>query len=359
MDCFITRTASHLPGLPIDNTSITDYLGTFEGDAEVREKVLRMNGITQRYYAQSKDQVPTDDVYGMGSKAVRSCLAGYETKRITYLGAGTTYAPYSAPGPAVFIHDRLSDILGHSLEVSSQSGVCSASAAGLVAAIRGIQAGDHEAAVCVGTEQPSEILKASAIQPVDDRNAHKNIRDSQWFMSVFLRYMLSDGAGAFLLQNTPELDRPAFRVNWTHSMSFAHRAPACMKLDNSTALLSQDLPVLMRHMMPCSEEFIEDALTTNQDDLDSYSVILPHMSSFFFRRGMERVIARKCDDSSKPVPYWTNLSTAGNTGCASIFIMLDEYLKTHQVERGNRILLFVPESGQFNFVMVSLTAVLS
>jgi 3-oxoacyl-[acyl-carrier-protein] synthase-3 len=37
--------------------------------------------------------------------------------------------------------------------------------------------------------------------------------------------------------------------------------------------------------------------------------------------------------------------------------MLDEYLKTRPVASGDRILLFVPESGQFNYVLASLTVV--
>jgi 3-oxoacyl-[acyl-carrier-protein] synthase-3 len=59
----------------------------------------------------------------------------------------------------------------------------------------------------------------------------------------------------------------------------------------------------------------------------------------------------------RKVPYWTNLRTAGNTGAASIFIMLDEYLKTQPVSDGDRLILFVPESGQFNYVLISLTVI--
>ena len=66
---------------------------------------------------------------------------------------------------------------------------------------------------------------------------------------------------------------------------------------------------------------------------------------------------QKFTSSPDPVPYWTNLATAGNTGAASIFVMLDQYLRDESVCDGDRIMLFIPESGQFNFVMVSLTAV--
>jgi 3-oxoacyl-[acyl-carrier-protein] synthase-3 len=130
-----------------------------------------------------------------------------------------------------------------------------------------------------------------------------------------------------------------------------------MKLDNSNGLLTQDLAVLNKNLIPCSRKFVASAMERHDDDLDSYSMILPHMSSFFFRRKMERVIAEHCGDPKQPTPYWTNLATAGNTGAASIYIMLDEYLRENDLSDGQRLLLFVPESGQFNFVMVSLTAV--
>jgi 3-oxoacyl-[acyl-carrier-protein] synthase-3 len=79
------------------------------------------------------------------------------------------------------------------------------------------------------------------------------------------------------------------------------------------------------------------------------------MSSYYFEPAVKKIIAELSPD--RPVPYWTNLCTVGNTGAASIFIMLDEYLKTRPVAAGDRLLLFVPESGQFNYVLVSLTVV--
>jgi 3-oxoacyl-[acyl-carrier-protein] synthase-3 len=84
-------------------------------------------------------------------------------------------------------------------------------------------------------------------------------------------------------------------------------------------------------------------------------MVLPHMSSYYFEPSLQKIL----DEFSphRKVPYWTNLRTAGNTGAASIFIMLDEYLKTQPVADGDRLILFVPESGQFNYVLISLTVI--
>jgi 3-oxoacyl-[acyl-carrier-protein] synthase-3 len=79
------------------------------------------------------------------------------------------------------------------------------------------------------------------------------------------------------------------------------------------------------------------------------------MSSYYFEPSVRKIIAGL--SPNREIPYWTNLRTAGNTGAASIYIMLDEYLKTKPAAKGDRFLLFVPESGQFNFVLISLTVV--
>lgn len=360
MACYITKTGSFLPNAPVGNEEIERFLGSLSDESTVKQQVLAMNGIVQRYYAQDDKQNATHDVYHLAQLAVQACLSNPGVIRpVSYLAAGTTYAPLSGPGFAAILHHRLqsSGEIHHPLEISSHGGICTSAAAAMVAAIRAVEGGDHTAALSVGAEHASEILKSKVIRPLDDRDQHHDLRKSQWFMSVFLRFMLSDGAGAFLLQDRPAAEGISLRVNWTHSRSFAHEVPLCMKLENSQARLTQDVGILSRHLVPTARQFLTSALEIHGDSLDSYRIILPHMSSFFFRRKMERVMREHAGDSEREVPYWTNLATTGNTGAASIYIMLDEFLRQHVLQDGDRLLLFIPESGQFNFVMVSLTAV--
>lgn len=354
MECYITYTASHLPGSAVDNDSIQQFLGTLDGEEEVREKILKLNGIRLRHYAQDERQQPTNDVYGLASKAVQAL--GTSLEDVSYLATGTTYAPLSAPGCASLVHSRLSEagVMTQPVEISSHAGICSSAAAGLVGAIRAVESGQHRTAISVGAEHASEVLKSSVIRPVDDRSEHEEIRNSRWFMSVFLRFMLSDGAGACVLASEPTARGASLRVNWTSSLSLANGAPLCMKLDNANGLLTQDLSVLNAHLFKSADRALCHAMERFDDRLDNYAMTLPHLSSFFFQRRMERVVSRYCENSPR---FWTNLATAGNTGAASIYVMLDEYLRTQPIADGDRILLFVPESGQFNFVFVSLTAV--
>ena len=55
--------------------------------------------------------------------------------------------------------------------------------------------------------------------------------------------------------------------------------------------------------------------------------------------------------------WFTNLSTKGNTGAASIFISLDEAFNNGLFKEGERILLMVPESGRFMSCYIHLTCV--
>jgi 3-oxoacyl-[acyl-carrier-protein] synthase-3 len=361
MNCFITQTGSFLPGSPVSNADIDLHLGTLEGESEVKKTVLRMNGITSRHYAQDIQQQPTFDVYQLACRAIQDCFAkrGDIANPVSLLAAGTTYAPLGGPGLASILHAQLQDhqLLTQPVESLSHGGICTSAAAAMVSAIRSVASGEHDSAICVGAEHPSSALKASAIKPVDDRDQHSELRKSQWFMSVFLRFMLSDGAGAFLLESEPKSSGISFKVNWTHSRSFAHETPLCMKLENQGVRLSQDISILSKYLMPTARKFTAEAMQRHEEDLIDYKMILPHLSSFFFRKKTERVM-QEFTSSPDPVPYWTNLATAGNTGSASIFIMLDHYIQENEVNDGDKLMLFIPESGRFNYVMISLTAII-
>lgn len=356
-ECFITSTGAYLPGEAVDNERMHEYLGRVMGEGKVRSRILKANGIESRHYALDKKQNATHSLYELAAEAVRSCLLEVRNPpRIDYLSAGTTHAPYLAPGISSLLHDQLSkdNILVHSVEINSNAGICSSGAQAIVNAARAVKAGDAIAAVCVGAEQSSIGLRSKAFRTVYDiPTILRDVKSSKWFMSVFLRFMLSDGAGAFLVEPQPRQGGLSLKVNWTYSRSFANEAPLCMHIDSDTMILSQNIRILAKYMAPLSKEAVEGALCKHEETLESYDMVLPHMSSYYFEPSVRKIMAEL--SPKREVPYWTNLRTAGNTGAASIFIMLDEYLKTKPVKSRDRLLLFVPESGQFNYVLVSLT----
>jgi len=357
MNCYITGTGAFLPGESIANAAIPEFMGELPDEAPVRRKILRMNGIKSRHYALNRDQSATHDVYEMAALAARHCLDG-TTGKFSYLSAGSTNTPLIGPGLSSILHARLADhgLITGGLEINSNSGICTSSSQALVNACRAVASGDHRDALCIGSEQPSDILKSNVIRPPDDRDLHpENLTSSKWFMSVFLRSMLSDGAGAAMIQDRPASNRISYRVDWTHSRSFAHETPLCMSLESRSLLLSQDVGILARHMKPCVDQLMRGAMARHSESLADYRIVLPQLSSFYFKSYMLDVLTELGNGSV--IDHWTNLETAGNTGAASIFIMLDEYTRLHPPAHGEKVLLFIPESGQFNFVVISLTTI--
>jgi 3-oxoacyl-[acyl-carrier-protein] synthase-3 len=78
------------------------------------------------------------------------------------------------------------------------------------------------------------------------------------------------------------------------------------------------------------------------------------MSSYFF----EDAIADNFEALGWPLPrdkWFTNLSTKGNVGAGSIYLMLEELLNNGQLKKGEQLLLLIPESARFSYMTAWLT----
>jgi hypothetical protein len=67
-------------------------------------------------------------------------------------------------------------------------------------------------------------------------------------------------------------------------------------------------------------------------------------------RGKWDKVFKAMEEIGFTIPYekwFTNLSYKGNTGSASIYIMLEELFHSGKLKEGNKLLCFVPESGRF------------
>jgi 3-oxoacyl-[acyl-carrier-protein] synthase-3 len=73
---------------------------------------------------------------------------------------------------------------------------------------------------------------------------------------------------------------------------------------------------------------------------------LCHYSSEKFIPVVEGLMA-KADLSIPRERWWSNLAWRGNTGAASILVMLAEFLHTRTLKPGEQIFCYVPESGRF------------
>src|SRR5262249_11719699 len=99
-------------------------------------------------------------------------------------------------------------------------------------------------------------------------------------------------------------------------------------------------------------ELIEDEKFT-PSEIDWF---VCHYSSHIFRSKIIELLEK----GSAMIPedrWFTNLYTKGNTGAASILIMLEELFNSGKLRAGQKILCMVPESGRFVVSFMWLTVV--
>jgi 3-oxoacyl-[acyl-carrier-protein] synthase-3 len=196
------------------------------------------------------------------------------------------------------------------------------------------------------------------------------------FEKEFLRWMLSDGAAAVLLQNTPNPKGLSLAVNWVELCSFAHEYETCMYaggekndrgdvvgwasfpesewLSQSLFSLKQDTRQLGAHIVPLGIRFFREIVERRhlrEEDIDWF---LPHLSSMFFKEPIRQAL----EEIRYAIPeekWFVNLPEVGNVASASAFLMLEELYRSEKLTKGQKILLMVPESARFSYGYCLLT----
>ncbi len=353
---YIESAAYHLPGEPINNEQMDAYIAPINRiSGRIKKKILEENGITTRYYAIDAEGNTHTTHAQLAANAIQACLAkaGEQLANVSLLTMGSTGSDALIPGFANMVQGELG---AQPMETLSSLGVCAAGVTAIKYAAQSIELGAHSKALVATAEMPSRIFKRSRFEPrgyTSDFDAH------------FLRWMLSDGAGALLLTDKPNTNKKTrLKINWVHQKSFAGDYPVCMQLglteDRSTSFLDfpsssaaeaagalalrQDIR-LLPHLFDVSiHEYVKlvaDGWVIS-NEIDHF---LCHYSSERFIPVVEELLAK----AGLTIPrerWYSNLTTRGNTGSASIFIMLAEFLETHELKAGEKIFCFIPESGR-------------
>jgi len=101
---------------------------------------------------------------------------------------------------------------------------------------------------------------------------------------------------------------------------------------------------------------LQELVEQGRIEAEKVDWFLPHYSSGFFR---DKVAAgMQAAGCAIPQEKWfTNLSSKGNTGSASIFIILEELFNSGRLQKGETLLCYIPESGRFSTAFMHLTVV--
>ncbi|GAB3085733.1 hypothetical protein GCM10027054_05930 [Isoptericola nanjingensis] len=364
---YLTGLGRYLPGEPVANEDVARRLGGVDKRTDgLRARIQRANGIRQRYYALDDEGRTTELNEELAVHAIEDALAdrGITATDLGMLACATTQGDLLVPGFASMVHGRLG---GGPMQTLTASGVCASSIAALDAAVSKVRLGDHPRAAVVGSELSSRWLHQRRFEGVEDHlDAH------------FLRWMLSDGAGAAIVEFQPRPDRPSLRVDWVRQVSLAHEHEVCMRagLDGPAAVagrtwqdyddvataekagllqIRQETAVLDELAAAGLAQF-EELVDRGLVDLKKLDHVLCHYSTNAFRDVVFDALSARVPGMDRS-RWFSNLETCGNTGAASIFIALEEAWRTGRFAPGDTILLAVPESGRFSFGFAHLTVV--
>jgi 3-oxoacyl-[acyl-carrier-protein] synthase-3 len=366
---FVSSTGLFMPGEPVGNDDLDRYIAPLSAaSARIKRRILAENGIRSRHYAIAEDGTTVYSAAAMAAAAVNSCLAASEIQLddLTILCTGSSGGDVAMPGFANMVQGELH---ASPLHTSSHQGVCAAGVAALQHAASTLALSDDGHAMVVTSELPSRMFKRSRFAP---RGYETD------FDSHFLRWMLSDGAGACLLSKQPRAQGLSLELQWIHSRSFSGDLPVCMQigrppdgsqtsyLDYASVAdaeadgafhLRQDIRLLPHLFELGIHEYVQ-LIRDGEFAPEEVDHFLCHYSSQKFAGVVEELMTRA--GLSIPRERWySNLTTRGNTGAASIFIMLADFMRERDPQPGERILCFVPESGRFTVAFMMFEVVTS
>ena len=128
-------------------------------------------------------------------------------------------------------------------------------------------------------------------------------------------------------------------------------------LTTNSFLIKQDVKLLNGEIITTAVERtlppLIEKYKLNAGDIDWF---IPHYSSDYFRSALQQ----RMEEIGFGIPFerwFTNLTTKGNTGSASIYIILEELFHSGRLKKGQKLLCFIPESGRFSMCYMQLTVV--
>ncbi|AXK49055.1 beta-ketoacyl-ACP synthase III [Aliarcobacter trophiarum] len=378
-DVFINKIEKFMPNEPVFNDEIEDYLGYIGGKkSKARKIVLKSNGIKRRFYVLEKD---TQKQLFLNSQLCAKAINKLEDKdfrleNLEVLACGTTSPDQLMPGHSLMVQGELKL---KPIETISASGICLSGVNALKYIYLGIKSGEFKNGISTGSEASSPILSAKNFQEESKNLEELELNPNIAFEKDFLRWMLSDGAGAMLLEDKPNKHSISLKIEFIDILSYAGEMEVCMYsglevkedknirawrdfeqkelMEKSILSVQQNVKLLNENIVkytvvkPLKEIIKKRALKASL-----YNYFLPHYSSLYFRDKLYEGL--KEADFEIPYEKWfTNLENFGNTGSASIYIILEELFNSKKLKKGEKILCYIPESGRFSTAFFSLEVV--
>ena len=376
MDVYITKAAVFYPNEPVSNEEMERYLGMINGSPSLaRRIVLGKNGIKNRYYALDTAGNVTHTNVQIAANAIRKLFDDtIGLNDIDLIACGTSSPEQLLPSHGVMVRGELGG--ERNIEAASFSGSCCTGIQAMRYAYMSILTGSAKNAVCCGSERMSAWMTARYFEKETELFNQIEKRSMLAFEKEFLRWMLSDGGAALLLQDKPADNALSLHVDWIEITSYAHEIETCMYaggekcedgtlsgwtmfpesewLTKSLFSIKQDTRILGENIVRLGGRYMMELAEKRNFKVDDIDWYLPHLSSMFFKEH----ILKEFKEIGFYIPeerWFLNLPDIGNIGSASPFAMLEALLCSGKLKKGEKLLLMIPESARFSYGYCMLT----
>jgi 3-oxoacyl-[acyl-carrier-protein] synthase-3 len=360
----------YLPGPPIGNDAMDDYVAPLNrASARIKQRILTENGIQTRHYAIDPDGRTRESHASLAANAIRACLAivARHAGRCVLLAVGSSGGDALMPGFANMIQGELA---APPMQTLSSQGVCVAGVSALEFAAQAVALGSHAHALAVGADMPSRMFKHTRFAPAGyrtDFDAHFPALDA-----VGRRRRLSAGSHAAAdwgqrarAQTQVAASEELFgRLPGVHAAGpDARPQPLFPRLRLVQRGRSRRRAGAAAGHSPAAARVrrwhsrIREAGARRLDRAGAHRPLSLPLLVGQVHPGHPRHAATRRSLAIDDDKWWNNLATRGNTGAASIFVMLAEWFTSVQPKAGETVLCFVPESGRMTAAFMAFEVV--
>ena len=353
----LTGSGSFLPGEPIPASEVDHYLGELKDAPEkirkwmgrIRELMKEMLEVEFYHFAiDPQTRRFTEDNVTMSVKAATAAIrdAGLQPEDIELIVYGSAHQ-HQMPTASVRIQESLG--IEQCAELSIHAN-CTSAYKALMVGTDMIRNGRYNNALVLSSSMSSsELIAEYYNQPIVKKE------------ELFLRYFLSDGASALVLQRAPEKKQGLF-VNHTYIESIGGKKPSAMGNKRPAYWMNprEEFEKGYHHLA----QLFQEQLRENFHDADgsvflkglkrmlaSYPIDISRLKYFqvnFPSKHISELIMDECQylGISRETLY-TRMSTMGYTGPPMAFICLDKIRREENLNDGDIIMSFVTEVSKF------------
>lgn len=354
----IAGTGTYLPGKPITIEEVDDYLG-YLTEAPVklqkwlkRMKILMKEMLEVEYYHFAIDKSSgefIEDNVSMAVKAANIALeeAGLKAEDIDLIVYGSPHMD-QMPTPSVRIQEALN--IKECGEMSVHSN-CTSAYKALLIGHDFLKHGRYKNALILSSNISSSELRAEYYnQPIVKKE------------ELFLRYFLSDGAGAIVLQAEESNTKGSVYLENTYMESIGGEKPAAMLNKRPAYWMNpkEEFELGYHHLAQMFNEQLRIHFNDHDGSvfykglsrmIDKYHLNLNDLRFFqvnFPSKHISELVMEETEKLGIPKSkLYTKMSSMGYAGPPMAFMCVDRILKEETLERNDTILSFVTEVSKF------------